>query len=77
MSIRGLIWLSTVASNLLTANGGISLPAAIARKILKLYVQKELSKQRLNAPSPGPDWQKEELPDFSIGLPPWRSDFDA
>ena len=59
-----------MAPNLSTANGGISLRSAMERKLLKLYVQKELSKQRLNAPTPEPDWQKEELPGFSIGLPP-------
>ena len=59
-----------MAPNLSTANGGISLRSAMERKLLKLYVQKELSKQRLNAATPEPDWQKEELPDFSIGPPP-------
>lgn len=59
-----------MASNVSTDSGGISLRAAIARKILKIYVQKELSKQRLNSPTPGPDWHNEELPRFSIPLPP-------
>ena len=59
-----------MAPSVPTASRGISLRAAIARKILKNYVKKELSKQRLNVPTPGPDWHMEELPDFSIGLPP-------
>lgn len=59
-----------MAPNVSTASEGISLRAAIARKILKIYVQKEQSKQRHGSSNAAPDWESEELPLFSIGPPP-------
>ena len=59
-----------MASSSLSADTGISLRAALARKILETYVKKEKFKQHLHAPAPGQDWHSEKLPDFRIGSPP-------